>query len=190
MRPHQGNGFVGKAFGQSDALVVVGHQHIGRAVIFGDVKDRHALRQEGRVVKARLHRRFGEAEGDDRRRVTVNHRADIGPRGVDLPVNKAFEEALRSIRVACFAIKVILDDVVGRHQRRCQGARHQIALRCIRVTHRNMAKSIDNAPRCKDTGRRCDISNALGRDRASAGGHQMITLVATLAGKMSSGVNW
>ena len=193
MCAHQGDRLVRQALRQRHALFVVRHQHVRGPETFRDIEDRDPLRQEGRVVEAGPHRRLRQSERNDRRRMAVHHRTHIGTRGVDLAMDEAFKEALRRLGIAGLARKVVFHDILGRHQSRGQCPRHQVSLGRARVAHRDMAETVDDAPRRKDARGRSQIGDPAlsdGAARCGALGHQMITLVATLAGKMSSGANW
>jgi hypothetical protein len=79
----------------------------------------------------------------------------VRARAVDGAVQEALDERAPSARVAGLALQCELHDVIGGHQSRRQRARHQEAVRVLRVPHRRMAGRIEDSLVGKDAaGRR------------------------------------
>jgi hypothetical protein len=136
--------FVAERLGQRAADLAIGHEHIGRAEFLADVEDRHAARQESRIVEHRPHRHFGHAERNDRRRMAVHDGHDIGTRAVDFRMDEALEEQCLAGFVDVIAIEIEFDNVGRCRQRRRERARHEEMLGICRMPHGDMAERVDD----------------------------------------------
>src|SRR6266480_1241491 len=119
------------------------------------------------TLKHRLHRHADQPERDHRGRMAVDDRLNIGPRLVDLAVDESLEETGAAPGIAGIALQIVLDDVSGRHQRRGDRARQQIALGRPRVAHRDVSEGVDDALGDEDAAGRCQVRDQFGRDRAA-----------------------
>src|SRR5438105_13705586 len=92
----------------------------------------------------------GHPERDDRRRVAVHDRLDLGMGLVDLAVNKSLKIDGPARRVDCIAVAVEFHDVGGGNQARRHAARQEEMLGVFVVTHADMAETVDDALIIKD----------------------------------------
>src|SRR5437879_3986474 len=99
--------------------------------------------------------------------MAMHNGLNIGPRLVNLAMDKTLQKTGAAIRADSIAVEVVLDDVVGCDQRRRDRARHQITVGCSGMAHRNVAEAIDNPVRRKYAARRSEIRNERGGDRAA-----------------------
>ena len=75
----------------------------------------------------------------------MHHRHDVRPRLVDFGVDEALQEHRSAARIYGVAVEVEFHDVVGRHQRRRQRARHQEMIGIGGMAGADMAKTIQHA---------------------------------------------
>src|SRR6266850_1136174 len=91
----------------------------------------------------------------------------IGPRLVDLAMDKPLDKTGAPIRVHGIAVQIVLDDVVGRHQSRRERSRHQISVGRCGMPQRDVTEAIDDALRREYAAGRGEIRNKIGGDRAA-----------------------
>src|SRR5258705_10071480 len=99
--------------------------------------------------------------------MAVHDGLNIGPRLVDFAMYEALEETATPIRVDRIAVEAVLDDVPGRYQRRRDRARHQVALGCRRMAHRDVTEAVDHALGGEDAARGRQVRDLLGCDRTA-----------------------
>src|SRR5262245_5021281 len=91
---------------------------------------------------------------------------NVRSRLVDLSVDKALDETGTAIRVDRIAVQIVLDDVIGRNQRRRDRARHQITVGRRGMPQRDVPEAIDDSLRREYAAGRGEICNEIGKEWA------------------------
>src|SRR5262245_42813916 len=99
--------------------------------------------------------------------MAMHDRLNVRSRLVDLAVDKALNETGTAIRVERIAVKIVLDDVIGRNQRRRDRARHQITVGRRGVPQRYVAEAIDDSLRREYAAGRGEVRDEIGREWAA-----------------------
>src|SRR5271166_2568404 len=127
-------------------VAMTAHQHDGRrAPRFADLEDRHAGAEKRAHVVDRPQRNAGRAKGNDRRRMAVHDRPNLGIGLVDLAVNKSLDIERAPARVEGVAVEVEFHDVVRCDETRRHAARQQKACCVLLVPRADMPKAVDHA---------------------------------------------
>ena len=146
MPAHQHGLAAGQLARQIVSHLEVDDHQVGRiAKAVGDVPHRHLGADQAAHVRNRAQRHGRDAERDDFRAVVVDHRADVGPRGVDRGMDEAFDVRPPALWIERYALAVEFHQVFGGHERGCPRARHDEMARVCRVPATDVAQRVDHA---------------------------------------------
>src|SRR5262247_3000647 len=92
---------------------------------------------------------------------------NVRSRRIDLAVDKALDETGTAIRIDRIAVQIVLDDVIGRNQRRRDRARHQVTVGRRGMPQRDVTEAIDDSLRREYAAGRGEIRDEIGREWAA-----------------------
>ena len=142
--PHQHHGRIAEGSGEGSAQVRGSDQQA--RIVPGDLANfeyRRAYAYEGADVTNSPKRNIGHPTGNDRGRMTVHHRHDLGARSENLAVDESFERGLLNLADRT-AIPFELLDVRGRHRGRRPRLGHDKPVRILIVSGADMSEPVEH----------------------------------------------
>ena len=145
MAPHQNHPVRAERLCQRLAFLRLDHQHVGVAEFVSAVPEWRRRAEHRAHVEHRHELDAGDAERQDRRRVMVADRVDVGPRLVDAAMDHALAIKRHALCRDRLGVERELEDVRGLDQLGAARTGEQIAAGIGRMAHADMAESIQHA---------------------------------------------
>ena len=119
-------------------------EHVCRGGLAANVKHRDAAAQKGAHVIDRPQFAGRNTPGNDRERMAVHHRLDVGTAAIDLRMDEAFKIGFGLAAVHDTGIQVELKNIVRRNKSGSQAPRDKKMFWVGRVALTDMAEAIDD----------------------------------------------